>query len=142
MIDHISPLHSVLQAHNKRVTSARISVYEALQGKEPLTMKELVALCEQRTDRASVYRTVELFEELAVVQRLQIGWKYKLELGHNFSYHHHHCTCQQCGRIIPLSENEQLELGLQQLADELHFKMLDHQVEIRGACADCQTIIV
>jgi Fur family transcriptional regulator, ferric uptake regulator len=138
MLDQLTPLLSVLQSNNKRVTSARIAVYEALRENEPLTMSELIELCELRTDRASVYRTVELFEQLGVIQRLQIGWKYKLELGHKFSYHHHHLTCQLCGVVIALSEDDLLEQRLLLLSENIHFQMTDHQIEIHGLCEKCQ----
>lgn len=89
-------------------------------------------------DRASVYRTVALFEALGIVQRLQIGWKYKLELSGDFVHHHHHLSCLQCGRIIALPEDTVLEKRLHALANTQNFLSQDHQLEIKGLCADCR----
>ena len=94
-------------------------------------MQQLVAAC-PGIDRASVYRTVTLFEKLGIVQRLQIGWKYKLELTDTFSHHHHHMACLQCGRIIPFDESPELETGLREITILKNFKMQGHQLEIHA----------
>lgn len=100
-------------------------------------MAELAKACAS-IDRASVYRTITLFERLGIVKRLQMGWKYKLELSDAFQHHHHHLTCSRCGRIIPLPEDERLEKRLRQLVDTLGFDMRDHQLEIQGYCDSCR----
>jgi Fur family ferric uptake transcriptional regulator len=127
-----------LREHKKSVTAARRVVFEALQAQEPLTMRELVEKCIDNIDRASIYRAIELFEKLGIVQRLQIGWKYKLELSNNFNYHHHHLTCTKCNSIIPLPEDPILENRLEYLATQSNFKTIDHQIEIKGICLNCR----
>lgn len=88
-------------------------------------------------DRASVYRAVGLFERLGIVQRLNTGWKYKIELTDRFSEHHHHLTCTQCGKTIAMNESE-LELLISRLAAHHHFAPTAHQIEIQGLCSNCQ----
>jgi Fe2+ or Zn2+ uptake regulation protein len=73
------------------LTKPRRAVFEALQHHKSLTMSELVAACPD-IDRASVYRTAEVFERLGVVARIPTGWKYRLELGEAFHEHHHHAN--------------------------------------------------
>src|ERR1700722_13846047 len=92
MIEPLEELKAALKSREYSLTAARQAVFSALLDKEPQTMQQLVAAC-PTIDRASVYRTVSLFEQLGVVQRLQIGWKYKLELSDRFHHHHHHLTC-------------------------------------------------
>lgn len=101
-------------------------------------MHNIVAACRGSVDRASVYRTITLFEKIGVVQRLQIGWKYKLELSNNFHHHHHHFSCRLCGQIIPMPEDRQLESRLQKVAKQQGFKIEEHQLEIQGICQNCQ----
>lgn len=117
-------------------TAARSAVFEALLGQEPLSMAELVSRAPS-VDRASVYRAVELFEQLGIVQRLHIGWKYKLELTERFSYHHHHLTCMYCERMTPINE-ARLEAFIEQLTQEYGFVPKAHQIEIQGICRHCQ----
>lgn len=99
-------------------------------------MHELVAHCPD-VDRATLYRNIELFEELGIVRRLQIGWKYRLELADSFVHHHHHMTCSACGVVIALAEDSELERRLLSLADGFGFTAQDHQLEIRGLCQAC-----
>ena len=101
-------------------------------------MHDIVAGCHDKVDRASVYRTIQLFEQLGVVQRLQIGWKYKLELSDKFSTHHHHLSCVKCGSTIAIDEDAALEQRMRLLAKQHGFLPQDHQLEIRGLCESCQ----
>ena len=119
-------------------TKARRLIFSALEGQEPMSMAELVARVNSSVDRASVYRAIKLFEELGIVHKLQIGWKYKLELSDDFHDHHHHIACVKCGSIQPIQENEGLESSIQTLANEHGFSLLTHQLELRGICHNCQ----
>lgn len=136
--DPINVLQKLLKTQGYSVTAPRKVVFDALQGQEPQTMRELFLQIQNKIDRASLYRTVTLFEELGVVQRLQIGWKYKLELTDKFSHHHHHLSCIKCGQTIAIDEDTALEKRMRQLAEAQGFKAQDHQLEIRGLCKACQ----
>jgi Fe2+ or Zn2+ uptake regulation protein len=125
-----------LRASGQSVTAARKAVYAALQDQEPLTMRELVE-CVQTVDKASVYRTISLFEKLGIVQRLQTGWKYKLELTDDFHEHHHHATCLICEKSFVLPEDESLESEVRKLVNGLGFTIKSHQLEIQGNCTNC-----
>lgn len=133
-------LQQHLKSHGFSVTKARHIVFSALEDKEAISMAELVLACGEQLDRATVYRTITLFEELGIVTRIQIGWKYKLELTDSFSHHHHHLTCTKCGSVTSLSEDTDLEERLNELAVLYHFKPSDHQIEIRGLCHACQLL--
>jgi len=91
-------------------------------------MAELIAAC-PGIDRASVYRTSELFEKLGILVRIPHGWKYRLELGEAFHEHHHHATCATCGASIALPEDPALETRLHELAARRHFTLTSHQIE-------------
>jgi Fur family ferric uptake transcriptional regulator len=138
MSDPLHQLQIQLKDANQSLTSPRQVIFQALQEKEPQSMKQLVAACQDQVDRATVYRTVSLFERLGIVQRLQLGWKYKLELTDSFTHHHHHLTCLRCSSIIPLAEDQALEERLRLLAAHHAFKPQDHQIEISGLCQNCR----
>lgn len=122
------------------VTKARSQVFKALQSHEPLSMHQLIERC-QNIDRASVYRTVGLLEQLGIIQRVQSGWKYKLELSDTFQSHHHHATCLRCGKSQDVPEDARLEVRLYELADLMNFLLERHQLEFQGYCKDCQKIL-
>jgi len=141
MTEPLEQFKTVLKSSACSLTKTRRLVFAALQDKEPQTMHEIVAACRGQADRASVYRTISLFEKLGIVQRLQIGWKYKLELSDRFRHHHHHLTCLNCGSVIPFDESLALESGLRRLADAKKFEMQSHQLEIQGLCHNCRSAI-
>jgi Fur family transcriptional regulator, ferric uptake regulator len=126
----------LLKNSGQSVTKARLAVFEALVGQEPMSMHTLVAHV-PTIDRASVYRAIELFERLGVVQRLNTGWKYKLELSDIFAEHHHHLTCTNCGTTTAINEDE-LEQLLTRLAASYNFTPTAHQLEIQGLCSRCR----
>jgi Fur family ferric uptake transcriptional regulator len=138
MVKPSNQLQLTLQAAGQSLTRPRQIVFEALQDMEPMTMHDLSVACQDKVDRASIYRTIAVFEKLGIAQRLQIGWKYRIELSNAFQEHHHHLTCRVCGKIIPLHEDTALEERLSIVAASYSFKADDHQLEIRGVCSDCQ----
>lgn len=137
MLTTSNRLNESLRNHGYSVTAARSTVFRILENNEPQTMHQIISKCEN-IDRASVYRTIELFEKLGIVQRIQVGWKYKIELSDQFQDHHHHLTCTQCGKIIPLHEDTELESQLEKLASKHAFTPTTHQLEIQGLCSECQ----
>jgi len=137
MIEPLEQLQQSLKGQGS-LTEPRRIIFTALLYQEPQTMSQLVAACRGQVDRASVYRTIALFEKLGIVQRLQIGWKYKLELSDAFHRHHHHLTCLKCGQVIPFDGDQALERKLQTIAEAKSFKIQAHQLEIQGLCQACQ----
>ena len=132
-------LERTLRTQGHSMTHSRKLVFSALeQTARPLAMEELIRIVEPHVNRASVYRIISLFEALGIVQRLQIGWKYKLELSNSFQEHHHHLTCAECGAIIPFHEPKQLHHILEQVTAQHNFRLHNHQLELQGVCADCQ----
>lgn len=121
-------------------TAARYAVFNTLYacGHEPISMKTLVDRIGTQADRASVYRSVKLLEEIGIVNRVQFGWKYKLELSDDFHGHHHHITCTNCGATHATHDDDSFEATLHALAAKHGYTMTDHQLDIRGLCPDCQ----
>ncbi len=139
MQENLRQLQSTLKDRGHSLTAARIAVFQALVDQKPQTINELAKRLTGEVDRASVYRVITLFEQLGIVNRLQLGWKYKLELSDTFAEHHHHLTCIKCGRIIEVEENNTIEFELRQLALEANFELTGHQLELRGICQNCKT---
>ena len=128
--------NELLKNNGYSLTSPRARLFEILQNHNACTMAELTALLGDY-DRATVYRTVELFEKLSIINRLHLGWKFKLELSDIFHHHHHHLSCTNCGKVTVLEENSLIEDQIAQLGQKNGFKAMDHQLEIRGLCQNC-----
>jgi Fur family ferric uptake transcriptional regulator len=84
-----------------------------------------------------VYRTLELFEEIGITTRVYSGWKYKVELSDDFSPHHHHMTCTNCGEIISFEESDAFLRELDRISKNHGFKSESHSLELKGLCKNC-----
>lgn len=131
-------LAATLKKNNYSLTKPRQAVFAALQSGTPRTMRELSLDLASVIDRASIYRTVALFEELGIVVRVNQGWKYKIELSDIFSPHHHHVTCVKCGRSVSFDEPAGLEELLTDIALKHGFTAENHSLEITGVCPQCR----
>lgn len=138
MVANTTIFASILKGNGHSMTTARRAVFETLSQHESMTMNELAKALDNVCDRASVYRTIELFEELNIVQRVPIGWKYKLELSNIFRGHHHHAVCLKCERVMEFNETPEIETALAGLAANLDFKISEHSLELQGYCARCR----
>lgn len=129
---------SVLNDHGYSLTKARQTVFELLISPEPQSMGELTKKAMGKLDRASVYRNVALFEQLGIVHRIYIGWKYKLELSDDFLAHHHHLSCLRCGKVIDIHDDTGVEEFIETVTKKIGFTPRRHQLEVDGVCGDCK----
>lgn len=136
---HYDSLKALLKKNGASLTKPRQVVFDLLLNQEPQSMQVIVKRAEGKVDRATVYRTTELFERLGIVHRLNIGWKYKIELSDVFSEHHHHFYCTNCGRTYSLPANPMLETMINSVVSRDGFSPRGHQLEVYGLCANCQT---
>jgi Fur family ferric uptake transcriptional regulator len=122
-----------------RVTAPRREVAELIAAREgPFTAADLVGEAQtagQRLGRATIFRTIDLFSDLGLLERLDPP-------GGDHAYvvcrpaHHHHLICTRCGRT---SEVE--DLGLREALDEVErrsgYRIDDHRLELYGTCPSC-----
>lgn len=89
---------------------------------------------------ATVYRTLELFEKLGIVYRLDYGdgqARYEYNDGVEEHYHHH-LICLSCGRIQEF--NYDLLDDIEKIiSSKTNFKIVDHCLRIFGYCAECSS---
>lgn len=128
----------LLQDNGNFVTTPRMRLFGLLQKHPALTLKQLVRLTKKH-DQATVYRNMDLFEHLGIINRIRLGWHTKIELSDVFKHHHHHLSCVKCGKVIALRNHAILEKEIASLSKRAGFKAMDHQLEIRGLCRNCQS---
>jgi Fe2+ or Zn2+ uptake regulation protein len=131
-------LQNVLTDYGYSMTKARQTVFDLLNTPEPQSMAELTKKAVGRLDRASVYRNIALFEELGIVHRIYIGWKYKLELSDSFLAHHHHLSCLKCGKVVDIHDDALVDEFIKKVTEQFGFIPKRHQLEVDGVCAACQ----
>jgi len=125
----------LLKEQGFSATKTRMSVLGALLGLQPASMRQLIAALPD-VDRATVYRTVDLFVDLGIAKKVYTGLKYRVELGDDFQAHHHHLTCLRCGSVTDVHTPE-IEYAIEQTAGNNGFRPIRHDLEIAGYCAQC-----
>jgi Fe2+ or Zn2+ uptake regulation protein len=139
-LNNMSIFKSTLTDNGYRITKAREDTFKLLIGSEPQTIKELITKSKGQIDRVSIYRNIDLFEQLGIVQRSYIGWRYKLELSDHFISHHHHLNCLRCGQTIDIRDEKHIDNFIQNVCQDFDFQLRNHQFEIDGYCSNCKDI--
>jgi Fe2+ or Zn2+ uptake regulation protein len=136
--NHDKQFKDQLKAAGERVTAPRMGIFRILLRQSPLPMSRLIARASSDgIDSVTVYRTVDLFRKLGLVQELGLGRNRMFELGDDYGEHHHHFTCSDCGKILDF-DSSSIESELQKEGAVLGFELRSHQLEAIGLCAICK----
>lgn len=130
-------LKVLLRKNGASLTQPRKVIFNLLLEQEPQSMQVLIKRAAGKVDRATVYRTIEVFERYGIVRRLNIGWKYKVELSDVFMGHHHHFHCGNCGKTYTLPANPMLETMIDSAVAKEGYAPRGHNLEIYGLCQAC-----
>lgn len=87
---------------------------------------------------ATVYRTLELLEQIEVLRRRDFGdGRARYEMADDESRHHHHVVCTNCGKITEFEHD--LIRGVEAIIREkTGFQVRDHEAKFYGLCPECQ----
>ena len=64
---HYKTLKALLKKNGSSLTKPRKTVFDLLLNQKPQSMQVLASRAKGRVDRATVYRTIDLFERLGIV---------------------------------------------------------------------------
>jgi Fe2+ or Zn2+ uptake regulation protein len=133
------PLVRALDVAGYRLTEPRRAVAELIAGRRGhFTAADLVAEAKARRlgiGRATIFRALELFTELELVERLDLpnGEHAYVECARA---HHHHVVCSSCGRTTEVED-----CGMQAVAEEIArrsgYRIDTHRLELFGLCPKC-----
>ncbi|MHB9093838.1 MAG: Fur family transcriptional regulator [Eubacteriales bacterium] len=86
---------------------------------------------------ATVYRTLDLFAELEILQKMDFGdGRGRYEFCETEVHHHHHLICLKCGLVAEV-EDDLLETLESVIEKNKFFEIVDHQVKFYGYCEKC-----
>lgn len=135
-------LLSEVEARGVRLTAQRRTLIAIIQeAKTHLDATSLLTLARERDpniNRATVYRTIELFKKLGVIDELDLmhlnGEKHYYEV--RTRQDHLHLACFGCGTIVEFATPvfEQLK---QEIAVENDFEVRVIRFEAGGFCSSC-----
>lgn len=136
--DDLSNFRQIITSNGYRLTDARVATFKLLLSPEPQSMSQILANAKGNVDRVSVYRSIDIFEKLGIVNRIYVGWKYKLELSDDFIEHHHHLSCLICGKITDIEDEKHIDEFIEGVAKKVGFIPRRHLFEVDGYCKSCQ----
>jgi Fe2+ or Zn2+ uptake regulation protein len=131
-------LAELLREGGLRATSQRVVMHRLLRDhNRHLSAEELLSEASERLPGVSlptVYATLELFEDLGIVRRVNGGggtvrWDTRADA-------HHHMICRSCGRIEDMDTPLDLERARRSAAGA-GFHPDRAEVVVSGLCADC-----
>lgn len=133
-------IYEVIKSKGYRMTPQRKSVIETLleEADYMLTVEQLhekVLLKNEQINLSTVYRNLELLEEIGqlfVITDEERIKKYKMKCTH---HHHHHFICNICGKteVVDYCPID----SIREVAKEQDFEVMSHHLEIYGICSQC-----
>ncbi|MGC9400360.1 MAG: Fur family transcriptional regulator [Anaerolineae bacterium] len=124
-----------------RVTEPRQAVMEVLQKTErPLKPQEILergAALRANLGLVTVYRTLDLFEQLGLVRRVHRGEGCQGYLPASPG-HRHVLICQSCGRAVEFVGYDDLDDLIARVERRTAFQVVDHLLQLFGRCPACQ----
>ena len=85
----------------------------------------------------TIYRNLKLLADEDKIMELEInGGASRFDGNTEF---HHHFACKQCGKILDVTLNEQMESQMiDSISKETGLKITNHFCEFAGICRECQ----
>ncbi|MGL4730480.1 MAG: Fur family transcriptional regulator [Clostridium sp.] len=141
--ERIDDLKEVLKEKGYKLTPQRRAILTGIINSEGshLTAEELYDLVKSECPDiglATVYRTVQLLEDMGVVCKLDLDdgrSRYELCQGED-NHQHHHLICSACGRVIEV-QGDLLDEIEEVIEDKYKFKIENHSLKFYGICEAC-----
>ncbi len=128
-----------LRREGKKLTPQRRLILDIIHdSNDHLTANEILDYVQARVsgvNKSTIYRTLELLEELGCV--------FKSVLGNRFIYHHaeeghhNHLICRTCGKNIDCDEDIFLPVKLE-LNEKYGFQVDFKHIVMNGLCNNCK----
>lgn len=135
---------AILQALDRagyQITGPRRAMAEIVASHEGrFTADDLVGeayRAQPRVGRATVFRSLEIFEALRLVERVHLVRSDHAYVACDPAHHHHHLVCEMCGRSTEVSD-----VGIGPIAKSIEertgYRVDSHRLELFGICPVCQ----
>lgn len=136
------PLVAAMGGAGYRLTAPRRAVADLVAAREGhFTANDLIEdarALHLGIGRATIFRALDLFTELAVLERIDLPSGDHAYVPCEPQRHHHHLVCEDCGAV---AEVEDLGLGvaIEQIQRRTGWHVEAHRLELFGRCPSCLT---
>ena len=138
-MDDPTPIVTALERAGYRLTEPRRSLAALIADQDGhFTAADLVRAAQARRlgiGRATVFRTLEVLEDLGAVERLDLPSGEHAYVGCEPA-HHHHVVCSRCGRTDEI-DDAGLRAIVGDVARRTGYRVDDHRLELFGLCPPC-----
>ncbi len=140
---NLTEIITILKNHNYKITEQRRAILQILSNHNHHGLLSVERLYQEtlklypKTNMSTVYRNLEILESLDLLYKIvndNGATSYKLICCNE---HHHHIICNNCGKteVIDFCPIDTLKL----LANEKHFQLTAHKIELYGYCHECSS---
>ncbi|MBB6448966.1 Fur family ferric uptake transcriptional regulator [Geomicrobium halophilum] len=145
MKERMDQIKKELHAQSYKLTPQREATVEVLLENEEdhLSAEDVYLLVKEKAPEiglATVYRTLELLNELEIVDKINFGdgvSRYDLRK-EGADHSHHHLVCIHCGSVSEIEEDLLGDVE-KKVERDWAFKIKDHRLTFHGVCVNCQT---
>jgi len=142
MNDKLKKFKKTLHSYNYKLTPQREIILSVLLDNEHnhVNAEDIYLLTREISPEislATVYRTLELFSQLKIIQKLHFGdsvTRYEISAEED-THHHHHLICLKCGRVEEINE-DWLGFMEEKVEKEYGFEIIDHRLIFQGSNFD------
>ena len=144
MENRIERIKKQLHSSSYKLTPQREATVRVLLEHEEdhLSAEDVYLLVKEKSPEiglATVYRTLELFTELKIVDKINFGdgvsrYDFRQEGATHF---HHHLVCIECGAVNEIQQ-DLLDEVEEIVERDWKFKIKDHRLTFHGTCHSCQ----
>jgi len=144
MLENMDMLKDRLKEKGSKLTPQRRATLNVIiENKgEHLNTEEIYELVRKDCPEiglATVYRTLQLLEEIEIISRINLDdgcSRYEIKTNDE-DHQHHHLICQECNKIIEV-KIDLLDPLEKEIEKEYDFDIKDHKVKFFGLCTDCK----
>ncbi|MBM7622695.1 Fur family transcriptional regulator [Sporohalobacter salinus] len=136
-------INNIEQKKDFRLTSQRKIILKTLieNNDRHLSVDDIYNLIKEKNNFigiATIYRTLDLFEDLGVVVKRNFGNKSaKYEFVFEDETKHHHLICKSCGKVIEI-DNFLADDIKEEIMKIKEFQIIDYSLHIYGYCKECK----
>lgn len=131
-------LTTVLREKGFKVTPQRLAVYDVLANTTEHPSAEMIFRCLQpkypTMSLATVYKTIDILQEMGLVQVLNAG-EDSFRYDANVTSHPHIC-CERCKRVDDLHDID-TDQFIEQVAGKTDYRLTGKQFYFYGVCPKC-----
>jgi Fur family ferric uptake transcriptional regulator len=124
-----------------RLTEPRRTVASAIEARAGhFTAASILADARGRQPgigRATVFRALDLFQDIGVVERIDLPSGVHAYVTCQPELHHHHVVCSRCGRTAEIDDRGIRAIS-RKIAKRTGYRIESHRMELFGTCPTCR----